>query len=199
MGRHHHWAGSLPLRIARLDLRPNELRRSSDRLEIAVLGVLAAALVAVFMLAALLAAHVYRTEQAATPSGLRIAGAVLAPPGATDDNYPHRATAWATWRLTGGAERSGVLNSGAASGLYGKPAGASVWVWLDRSGNPVTPPQSTFDIAVSATLTGLAVTVGGSAVLGLCYRACERGLDRYRLASWSDAWSVTGPRWTSRQ
>jgi len=199
LGRHQHWAGFLPLRLARLYLRPNELRRSSDRLETAVLGVLAAALVAVFMLAALVAAHVYRTEQAAAQAGLRIADAVLAPPGATDDSHSHQATARATWRLSDGAERSGVLSSGTAPGLYGKPAGASVWVWLDRSGDPVTPPPDTIGMAVSATLTGLAVSVGGGAVLAFCYRAGQRGLDRYRLASWSDAWSVTGPRWTSRQ
>jgi hypothetical protein len=185
--------------MARLYLRPNELRRSIDRLETAVLGVLAAAFIAVLVVAALVGARVYRAEQAATPTGLHLADAVLAPPGATDYSDPQGATAWATWRLTDGAERSGVLTSGSAPGLYGKPSGASVLVWLDRSGNPATPPQDPADTALNATLAGLAAAVGGGALLAVYYWACMRGLDRYRLASWSDAWSVTGPRWTSRQ
>ena len=199
MGRHHHWAGYLPLRLARLYLRPNELRRSSDRLETAIVGVLAAAFIAVCVLAALVSAHIYRTERAGTPTGLHLAEAVLAPPGAKDFLYPRQATARATWRLSDGAERSGMLTSGDAPGLYGKPSGASVLVWLDRSGNPATPPPGSVDTVMSATLGGLAVTVGGAAVLALWYRASVRRLDRYRLASWSEAWGSTGPRWTSRQ
>jgi hypothetical protein len=199
VGRHHHRAGSLPLRMARLYLRPNGLRRSIDRLETAVLGLLAAAFIAVLVLAAFVGARVYRAEQAARPTGVHLAQAVLAPPGATDYSDPQRATAQATWRLSDGAERSGVLTSGSAPALYGKPSGASVLVWLDRAGNPVTPPSGPADTAVNATMAGLAVAVGGCAVLAVYYWACKRGLDRFRLASWRDAWSVTGPRWTSRQ
>jgi hypothetical protein len=38
VGHHPRLAGCLPLRLARLFLRPNELRRSSDRIEAAVVA-----------------------------------------------------------------------------------------------------------------------------------------------------------------
>jgi hypothetical protein len=32
----------------------------------------------------------------------------------------------------------------------------------------------------------------------VCYRLCRLVLDR-RLAAWESAWSLTGPRWTTRR
>jgi hypothetical protein len=191
----------LPLRMARLFLRPNELRRSSDRLEAVVVAGLAAAFAVTVVLTALLAAYVYHAEQAAAPTGQRLASAVLAPPGAFDrgNSYSHQATAWATWRLSDGAARSGTLTSATAPGLYGEPSGATVPVWLDAAGDPVPPPEGAFDWAVNAVLAGLAVLVAVAAVLASCYLLCRRALDRYRLAGWGSAWAVTGPRWTRRQ
>jgi hypothetical protein len=200
VGRIHLRARCLPLRTARLFLRPNELRRSSDRLEAALLAGLATAFAAAVVLAALLAAHVYRSEKAAPPTDLRPATAVLASPATiTAGVFPHEATARATWRLSAGTERSGLLTSDLAPGLYGKPAGASVPVWLDRAGAPEPPPQGQGAPAVNAALIGLVVTAGAAALLACGYRLCLNGLDRHRLAGWSSAWAVTGPRWTSRQ
>jgi hypothetical protein len=200
VGRIQLRAGCLPLRTARLFLRPNELRRLSDRLEAALLAALAAAFAAAVVLAALLAAHVYRSEKAAPPTDLRVATAVLTSPATISTAvFPREATARATWRLSAGTERSGLLTSDLVPGLYGKPAGASVPVWLDRAGAPELPPQGQGAPAVNATLIGLVVTAGAAALLACGCRLCLNGLDRHRLAGWSSAWAVTGPRWTSRQ
>jgi hypothetical protein len=32
----------------------------------------------------------------------------------------------------------------------------------------------------------------------VCYGLCRLVLDRRRLAAWESAWSLTGPRWTTR-
>jgi hypothetical protein len=186
--------------MARLFLWPNKLRRSSDRLEAALLAGLTALLAATVVVAVLLAAHVYRSEQAAPPASLRLTNAVIDPPGAvTTGVFPQEASARVTWRLSDGAKRSGSLNTGLAPGLYGKPSGASVLVWLDSAGNPEPPPRGWVAIVLSATLSGLAITAGGVAVLAVGYRLCRYGLDRHRLAGWNSAWAATGPRWTSRQ
>jgi hypothetical protein len=171
-------------------LRRNELRRSSDRIEGIVVAALLAAFAAAVVVAALVADHVYQSEQA-TAASLRESVAVLSWPGAvTETPMLHQATAMATWRLSDGTARSGVLTTDVVPGIYGERAGASVRLWLGRSGNPAPPPQGA---------AALGVIVGAAAGLGFCYRLCQRGLDRRRLANWSSAWAVTEPRWTSRQ
>lgn len=180
-------------------LSRNELRRSSDRIEGVVVAMLLGAFVAAVIVAALLADHVYRSAQA-TSASLRPAVAVLSWPGAiTETPILHEATAMATWQLTDGATRSGLLTTNDAPGIYGQAAGASVPLWLDRSGEPAPPPQGAAGMAVGATMAALAVVVAAASVLAFCYRLCQRGLDRRRLADWSSAWAVTGPRWSSRQ
>ena len=158
--------------MLRMFVRRNELRRSSDRIEGVVVVVLMAAFVAAFVVAGLIAAHIYRSEQA---------------------------TAMATWRTSDGAARTGLLTTDVVPGIYGEPAGAAVQVWLGRSGDPAPPPQGAGGMAIGATMAGLAIIVVAATVLTFCYRLCQRGLDRRRIANWSSDWAVTGPQWTSRQ
>jgi hypothetical protein len=200
VGRYSHRADDrLPARLLRMFVRRNELRRSSDRIEGVVVVVLMATFVAAFVVAGFLAAHIYRSEQA-TAASLRQTVAVLSWPGAiTETPVLHEATAMATWRTSDGAARSGLLTTDVVPGIYGQPAGAAVPLWLGRSGDPAPPPQGAAGMAVGATMAGLAVIVTAATVLTFCYRLCQRGLDRRRLADWSSAWAITGPRWTSRQ
>ena len=199
VGRYSHRADGLPLRMLRMFVRRNELRRSSDRVEGVVVAVLMVAFVVAVVVAGLLAAHVYRTQQA-TAASLRPTVAVLSWPGSiTETPILHQATAMATWQLGDGATRSGLLTTDVAPGIYGQPAGASVQLWLGRTGVPAPPPQGAAGMAVGATMAGLAVVVGAATVLAFCYRLCQRGLDRRRIANWSSDWAVTGPQWTSRQ
>lgn len=185
--------------MLRMFLRRNELRRSSDRIEGIVVAALLAAFAAGIVVAALLADHVYQSEQA-TAASLRESVAVLSWPGSiTETPILHAATAMATWRLSDGTTRSGLLTTDVVPGIYGQPAGAVVPLWLGQSGDPAPPPQGAAGMAVGATMAGLGIIVAAAAVLGFCYRLCQRGLDRRRLANWSSAWAVTGPRWTSRQ
>jgi hypothetical protein len=199
VGRYSHRANSPALRMVRMFLRRNELRRSSDRVEAVVVAALMAVFVAAIIVAAFLATRVYRSEQA-TSASLRPTVAVLSWPGAVAETpILHEATAMATWRLSDGTARSGLLTTAVAPGIFGQPAGASIRLWLDRSGAPSAPPQGAGGMAIGATMAGLAIVVASASLLTFCYRLCQRGLDRRRLANWSSDWAVTGPQWTSRQ
>jgi uncharacterized membrane protein YraQ (UPF0718 family) len=185
--------------MLRMFVRRNELRRSSDRIEGVVVALLMGAFVAAVITAVLVGAHVYRSEQT-TAASLRPTVAVLSSPGAVAETpILHEATAMATWRTSDGAARTGLLTTDVAPGIYGEPAGAAVQLWLGRSGDPAAPPQGAAGMAVGAVMAGLAVVVVAATVLTFCYRLCQRGLDRRRIANWSSAWAITGPRWTSRQ
>jgi hypothetical protein len=200
VSRNPHRAGGLPLRLARLFLRRNELRRSSERIEAAVLAVSLAAFVAAIIVGAFFADHVYHSEQAVA-AGLRPTVAVISPSSEPAEiqllNQP--AGVRATWRPSDGMQHSGLLTTSVVPGIYRQPPGASIRIWLNRSGVPEPAPQSLDGMIVGAAMTGLAVVVAAAAVLACCYLLCLRGLQRHRLANWSSAWAVTGPQWTHRQ
>jgi hypothetical protein len=193
-------AGGLPLRAVRLFLRRNELRRRSERIEAAVVAGLLAAFVAAIVVAAFAAAQFYHSEQAEA-AGLRPTVAVIAPSGAPTEaqNLGQAVAVRATWRLSDGTQRSGLLSTGVVPGVYRQLPGDSVRVWLGRSGVPEPPPQGTDGMIVGAAMAGLAVVAAAAAVLACCYLLCLRALERHRLADWSSAWAVTGPQWTHRQ
>ncbi len=65
--------------------------------------------------------------------------------------------------------------------------------------NPRPPPPSQYDIILNMLLAAAMVLAGAGALLVCCYLLCRVALDRHRLASWEQAWAVTGPRWTNRR
>lgn len=106
--------------------------------------------------------------------------------------------AQATWRLADGAERSGLLTAWTAPAIDDARAGATVPVWLNRSGDPQPPPPGQDDIIANALIAGAVFSAGAGALLAFYYWLCRLVLDRHRLARWGQAWAATGPRWTSR-
>ena len=188
-------AGRPPRSLARRLLGRNDLRRPADRIETAVIVCLVAAFLTAVVAATCLAWHLYQSEHTAA-AGLRPAVAVLSRPG------PAAMTAAAVrarWRLPNGTERSGTLTTVAAPAIYHAPAGTSVQIWLDRSGQPAAPPSSPGDMIFSALIAGITAMAGAAVVLTLCYTFCRTILDRHRLAGWESAWATVGPRWTSHR
>jgi hypothetical protein len=183
-------------RLAQRLLGRNELRRAADRIETAVIVSLVAAFLTAAVAAACIAVHLYQYEHTAA-AGLRPAVAVLSQPGPVPTT-PAAAVA-ARWRLPNDTKRSGTLTTVTAPAIYDAPAGSSVQIWLDRSGEPQAPPPSPEGMILSAVLAGITATVGASVVLILCYIFCRTVLDRHRLAGWESAWAAIGPRWTSRR
>ena len=189
-------AGRALRRLGRLLLGRNDLRRPADRIEAAVVLALAAAFVIAAVAAVSFAGHLYRSEHAEA-ARLRPAAAALSQPGPLD--AASVAETGARWRLPNGTQRSGALTAVTAPAIYGAPAGASVRIWLDRSGQPVAPPPSPIDMILTALLAAVTTAAGAAVVLILCYYLCRLLLDRHRLARWESAWAATGPQWTSRR
>lgn len=184
------------LRPGRLLLGRNELRRPCDRIEGAVAFSLLAAFLTTAVGAACFAGRLCQSEHAAA-ARLRPAVAVLSQPGPVTSSQATAAEA--TWWLPDGTVRSGSLTTVTAPAIYYAPAGKSVPVWLDRSGEPLAPPPSPGDMIFSALLAGITITAGAAVVLILCYLLCRMALDRHRLARWEAAWAAVGPQWTSRR
>ena len=176
----------------------NALRRPVDRIEGAVLVALSTALVVAVAMAAVLGTHAYQSQRAASAS-LHPAVAVLIQAGPFYGNVTHIGQAEARWRDRWGGKRSGVLTTVSAPGILGAAAGARIPVLLDRSGQPVAPPRSRGAMVLNALVKGAAAAGGAGVALLICYVLCRLALDRRRLAAWESAWSLTGPRWTTRR
>jgi hypothetical protein len=189
-------AGRPHRRLARRLFGPNELRRPADRIETAVIVFLAAAFLTAAAAAACFAGHLYRSGHTAA-AGLRPAVAVLSQPGPAAT--APAAAVRARWRLPNGTEHSGTLTTMTAPAIYLAPAGTSVRIWLDRSGEPGALPPSPDDVIFSALLAGMTATAGAAVVFILCYTFGRKVLDRHRLAGWESAWAAVGPRWTSHR
>lgn len=186
-------------RLARLLLGRNELRRPADRIEGCVIALLLAAFLTAIVTAGFLAAHTYQSQRAAA-GRLRSAVAVLSQPGPdVSAELVPTATVQASWKLADGQSRSGVLSTLTAPGISYAQAGARVRVWLDRSGQPLTPPPGPVDMVLNATFVGVCAIAGAALVLTLCYCVCRLILERHRMAQWESAWAAVGPQWTRRR
>jgi hypothetical protein len=171
----------------------NALRRPVDRIEGAVLVVLSVGLLAAVAVAAVVGTHTYQSQRAASAS-MRPAVAVLLQAGPLYSGPARIGQAEARWRDRGGDNRSGVLTAVSTPGIMGAAAGARIPVWLDRSGQPAAPPAGQVAMIVNALALGAAVAGGAAVTLLICYALCRLVLDRWRLAAWESAWSLTGPR-----
>ncbi len=185
-------------RLVRWLARRNALRRPVDRIEGALLVVLATAFLMAMAVASILAVHTYQSQRAAS-AGLRAAPAVLIQAGPPSGSVANFGQVEARWRDPGGGEKSGVLTIVTAPGIAGSAAGTRIPVWLDRSGQPVAPPVGQVAMVINALAGGTAATGGAAVALLICYALCRLALDRRRLAAWESAWSLTGPRWTTRR
>jgi hypothetical protein len=175
----------------------NALRRPVDRIEGAVLVAFSAAFLVAIVVASILGAHTYQSQRAASV-GLRPVVAVLIQAGPFYGSPAQLGQAEARWRDPGGGEQSGVLTTATTPSIIGATAGARIPVWLDRAGQPIAPPGGQVTMIVNALAVGAAVAGGAGIVLLISYALCRLALDRRRLAAWESAWSLTGPRWTTR-
>jgi hypothetical protein len=192
------------LRLSRLLVGRNQLRRPYDRIEGAVLVILAAAFLMAVAGASILGAHIYQSQRAGA-AGLSPAtavvtqnGPVLTHDGARRGRLASIAQAQARWPARGGQERSGTLTAVIAPGILGAAAGTRIPVWLNRSGQPAAPPPGRAVMILTALLTAVMAAGGAAAVLLIVHGLCRYALDRRRLTAWEAAWTLIGPRWTSR-
>lgn len=189
--------------LARLLAGRNQLRRSYDRIEGAVLVALSAAFLVAVAGASVLGGHIYLSQRA-DAARLHVAMATLTQPGPTvagliRPGEARPSEARARWPAAGGRERPGLLTPVTAPDIAGAPAGTQVQVWLDRYGQPAVPPPGQTLMIFYALLAAISAAAGAAVGLLILYALCRLALDRRRLAAWESAWALTGPRWTSRR
>lgn len=186
-------------RLVRWLVGRNTLRRPVDRIEGTVLVVLTAAFLMAMAVASVLGVHTYQAQRAASAGVHPVVGVLSQAGPLSYGSMAQLGEAEARWRDPGGSEQSGVLTTATAPDILGAAAGARIPVWLDRSGQPVAPPGGQVAMIVNALAPSIAVAGGAGMTLLVCYGLCRLVLDRRRLAAWESAWSLTGPRWTTRR
>jgi hypothetical protein len=174
----------------------NPLRRTSDRMEAAIVAWLAAALLAGVPLAALSAGRLsYDAGVSAehAQQAWRQVPAVLLmdSPDAAPDG-PARATgAGAYWTAPNGVPRAGRIPAPPDA-----RAGTVLRVWVDASGRLVGSPVPRRQVELQAALAGFLAAAGLVLILLGTAALARRVLDRRRLAAWAAEWQATAPRWT---
>lgn len=201
MKRHGKPARPRSTRIGRLlhgrRFDRNPLRRGSDRVETAILGLLLAA----FLAGAPFAAHAAGSwAHAASVHQVRVQQTQRHQVTAT---LLQDAPAWsvytapdtlARWRAPDGQVRTGGLF---APG--GAKAGSTMTIWVTQTGQLTDPPLPSSQIADRTRLAeGAAVGVLAVTAIVIWWLA-RWSLDRRRMAAWDADWLASGPHWTSRR
>lgn len=186
------------VRLARLLIGPNRLRRPSDRVEGLLAVLLAAAFLAAVAAAPSFGEHLYQSQRA-DAAQLHGATAVLTQSGPSDNYVTGEGAANARWRAPDGRRQKGVLTTVIAPGIWGAAAGARVQVWLTDSGQPENPPVGAAQTMFTSVVLAISAVLGAAITLLICFWLGRLALDRRRLAAWTSEWSLTGPRWTTRR
>jgi hypothetical protein len=180
-------------RLARL-LRPNALRRPSDRAEYALVALLVAAFLAVVAVAPFLGARIDQSQSAAAQH-LHPVVAVLAEDGPYGNGLAGNGWATARWQAPDGRQETGTLTTLTAPAIWNASPGARVQVWLNSAGVPAIPPPAPGTLL----FTTVSIVMLAGFTLVICYWLGRLILDRRRLAAWESAWARIGPRWTTRR
>lgn len=183
-----------PLRRLARRLRPNALRRPSDRAEYALVALLVAAFLATVAVAPFLGARIDQSQSAAAEH-LRPAVAVLSAGGPYGNGLAGNGWAIARWRAPDGQQRTGTLTTLTAPEIWNASPGSRVQVWLTSSGAPAIPPPG----PGTTLFTTVSIIMLAGIALMICYWLCRVILDRRRLAAWESAWARVGPRWTTHR
>jgi hypothetical protein len=173
----------------------NPLRRRTDRVETAALGVLLAA----FLAGAPVVAHAaaswtYATsarEAHAQQAALHQVPATLLEAPAVG---AYNAEANARWRAP-----DGHLITGQLLVPVGAAAGSTIMVWTDHAGQLTAPPLDAGQVASRAGLSEVLAVAGLAVVLIVVGRLVHVVLNRRRLAAWDADWLANGPRWSPRR
>jgi hypothetical protein len=197
-GKHRRPRSAWPCRLLRgLRLDRNPLRRGSDRAETVVLCVLLVGFLASAPFAAHAAGHwTYarsaREAQAQQATLHQVPATLLqaATPWAVSEGG---AEAQARWKAPDGEARTGEVFVGSIA-----PAGSTVTVWVNQSGQLTDSPLQHNQVTGRAVLAQVVAVTSLAIVLIIIGWAARRALDRRRLAAWDAEWLATERRWSSR-
>jgi hypothetical protein len=78
-------------------------------------------------------------------------------------------------------------------------AGATVPVWVDSAGNPVTPPLRHDQIVEKAVGLGTSAVFGLATLLVALWLCARHAIHRRRMSYWHLAWAAVEPQWSGRR
>jgi hypothetical protein len=180
----------------------NPLRRTSDRVEAAIVAAALVLFLAGAPLLALFAWHwaegaALRVQHRQQTSWHQVSAVLLAsarPPVDIGYGGVVGSEVRARWTAPDGTARTGEVPAPAAA-----HAGSAVRIWVDQSGAQTGPPLRDDQASSQAVLACvLAPFVLGTVLLCAASLAIYL-LDRRRLAAWAADWRATGPRWNSHR
>jgi hypothetical protein len=181
-------------RVGLLGLGSNPLRRVVDRIEAGIFaGLLAAFLIGAPLLAVAAGRWADRAgvaEQRAQRSVHLVTAVLLQDvPDIVIGDGSWDAGALARWTASDGKSRVGEVLDRA-----GTPAGSSVRIWIDGSGQQTDPPLSHHGLE-TRVINAIALAPVVLAMTLLIAAFCVRWLfNRRRLAGWDAAWASFAPR-----
>jgi hypothetical protein len=193
VGRFQRWRGR------RQALRARSLRaRGTDRFEDLVAWVLTSCAAGVVLLAVAVgqagAAHTSDRSRAEAAARTPARAELLEDVDATvlaDGSRSRNALA----RWTG---PDGRVAQGRVAVTSQHIVGDTVSIWTDRTGRVVPAPTKPSAASAVGWTWGVAVTLGGWAVLALLWIAVRAVTARRNAAAWAREWAVVEPNWSGR-
>jgi hypothetical protein len=174
------------------------LRRHVDRIQSAVVAGLVVAFVVAAPLLSIIAVQVTSAaavrEQRAE-SGWQARTAVLqesAAAGLVADDGAFDSWVTASWAMPGGAKRSGLV----AVDLNARK-GQRITVWVTPTGQLTHPPLTRSQVLEWEATAAIVVPIGLAVLLMVTGGVVRVVANRRRMAGWTQAWAVAGPRWSS--
>lgn len=178
----------------RVGLDRNPMRRREDRVQTMVAAALALVfLIVVPVLVLVVGVRVYHTETAvvqAKIAQLHKVDATVTETGKAPLYAPIMPTK-VQWKDADGAAHIEDYQSTTVV-----QPGQSVTIWLNGADKIVEPPSQTQALSKAVLLTAGAL-FGVLIMMGGCYFALRRGLDRKRLRRWEMEWATADLRWGS--
>lgn len=188
------------MRIRRLGFGHNPLRRSTDRIEAALIML---ALVAGLLLVPIGAVIGTSAREAGEQRAAQQRSLLHQVQATTTEDAPAltgQEVGQLTWPVSViWQDPAGDEGRARADVVLGTKANSAVTIWLDRSGRIAKSPPTAGDSAAVGGAVGLGVVLAGWIVLSLLVTVAVRRLDRRRSRQWATEWEQVAPRWTGRQ
>lgn len=168
----------------------NPLRRAPDRIEARLVFLAAVSYIPLAMLAGSYVSHsVYEAGVRAqhVVHGRPVTAVVLTAAESSNPIAPVRVPI--RWTI------DGQTHTDATSVPYRTRAGATVRVWVDRSGHVTTPPPTTSQLAGQVIAIRVFTPLLLAEIIVLSLYALRWYLDRWRFARWDSEWWLIGPRY----
>lgn len=180
-----------PARFSRwLGCDRNPLRRTSDRIEARLVFLAAISYLPLAMLAGSYAGHwVYQAGVRAqhVVHARPVTAVVLTTAESSNPIAPVRVPV--RWTI------DGQTHTGATPVPYRTPAGATLRIWVDRSGHLTPPPPTASQLEGQVLAIRVFTPLLLAEIIALSLCALRWYLNRWRFARWDSEWWLIGPRY----